>query len=80
MNPGRVFNSISWHVVGEALRPAQKLRRTLRALYQLCSRAAGHDPNPVNISVPSTGSSDDSGAGAAGSSGPAGTVLERPAS
>jgi len=80
LNPGRVFNSISWHVVGEALRPAQKLRRTLRALYQLCSRASGHDPNPVNISVPSTGSSDDSGAGAAGSSGPGGTVLERPAS
>jgi len=79
MNSGRIFNYISWHVVGEALRPAQKLRRTLRALYQLCFRAVGYDTHAVDISVPSTGSSDnDSGAAAAGSSDIGGTVLECP--
>jgi len=70
LDPRILFNGVEWHVVCEALRPAQKLLRTMTALRELCAYAAGDELFPVCMhQAGSEASASCDGSGGAGASG-----------
>jgi len=74
LDPRILFNDFEWHVVSEALRPAQKLLRTMTALRELCAYAIAQKVIAVAMDqagseATGSGSGEGSGGGGAGASG-----------